>query len=165
MTEISSLIVTLNNQFTSPHGNLLINTYKPLCNILYIYLLCLNACQWRYGLQTYFRTFTRASILFNHLIDGYCHSLFICYTLITYYYHNITQLDAKCLHLTRYMTLIWYANISFTQYIECWKLFSLICILKAKSSLSLLVFYVICNDILVIYVTAQMCTPMGTFGG
>ena len=34
-------------------------------------------------------------------IDGYCHLLFICYTLITQFYHNITQLDVKCLHLTR----------------------------------------------------------------
>ena len=69
------------------------------------YLWCLNACQWRYGLQTIFRTFTRGSILLNYLIDGYCHLLFICYALITQYYHNITQLDVKCLHLICYSTL------------------------------------------------------------
>ena len=40
-----------------------------------------------------------------YLIDGYCHLLFSCYNLITQYYHNITQLDAKCLHLIRYSTL------------------------------------------------------------
>ena len=70
------------------------------------YLRCLNACQWRYGLQTFFRTWlTSGSVLFNYLIDGYCHLLFICYTLITQYYHNITQLGVKCLHLIRYITL------------------------------------------------------------
>ena len=40
-------------------------------------------------------------VLFNRLIDGYYHSLFTCITFITHYYHNITQLDVKCLHLTR----------------------------------------------------------------
>ena len=44
-------------------------------------------------------------LLFNYLIDGYCHLLFICYTLTTQYYHNITQLDVKFLHLIRYSTL------------------------------------------------------------
>ena len=70
------------------------------------YLWCLNACQWRCGLQTFLRTWVaRVSMLFNHLIDGYHHSLFICITFITHYYHNITQLDVKCLHLTRFITL------------------------------------------------------------
>ena len=45
------------------------------------YLWCLNACQWRCGIQTFFRTWvTRVSMLFNHLIDGYYHSLYICFT-------------------------------------------------------------------------------------
>ena len=65
------------------------------------YLWCLNAWKWRCGLQTFFRTWvTRVSMLFNHLIDGYYHSLFICITFRTHYYHNITQLGVKCLHLT-----------------------------------------------------------------
>ena len=85
---------------------MLIYTCVTHCIFTCNYLWYLNACQWRYGLQTYFRTWiTRVSILFNHLIDGYCHLLFICYTLITQYYHNITQLNVKCLHFTRYMTL------------------------------------------------------------
>ena len=85
---------------------MLIYTCVTPCIFTCNYLWCLNACQWRCGLQTIFRTWlTLWSILFNYLIDGYCHLLFICYTLITQYYHNITQLDVKCLHLIRYITL------------------------------------------------------------
>ena len=85
----------------------LINTYHvniytcvTPCILTCNYLWCLNACQWRCGLQTFFRTWlTRVSMLFNHLIDGYYYSLFICFTFIPHYYHNITQLDVKWLHL------------------------------------------------------------------
>ena len=85
---------------------MLIYTCVTPCIFLSNYLLCLNACQWRYGLQMIFRTWlTRGSVLFNYLIDGYCHLLFICYTVITQYYHNITQLDVKRLHLIRYSSL------------------------------------------------------------
>ena len=86
--------------YTSYHVN--IYTCVTPCIFTCNYLWCLNACQWRCGLQTVFRTWvTRVSMLFNHLVDGYYHSLFICFTFITHYYHNITQLDVKCLHLTR----------------------------------------------------------------
>ena len=81
--------------YYTSHIMLLYTCVTP-CIFTSNYLRCLNACQWRYGLQTIFRTWlTRESILFNYLIDGYCHLLFICYTLITQYYHNITQLDVK----------------------------------------------------------------------
>ena len=39
------------------------------------------------------------------LLTGITTLLSICYTLITQYYDNITQLDVKCLHLIRYSTL------------------------------------------------------------
>ena len=85
---------------------MLIYTCVTPCIFTCNYQWCLNACQWRYDLQTISRTWlTRGSILFNYLIDGYCHLLLICYTFITQYYHNITQLDVKCLHLIRYSTL------------------------------------------------------------
>ena len=110
-----------------PYSTLVPGEVAP-CIFTCNYLWCLNACQWRYGLQTIFRTWlTRGSILSNYLIDEYCHLLFICYALITQYYHNITQLDVKCLHLIRYSNLPncgpppslnhnkkktgWYANI------------------------------------------------------
>ena len=82
---------------------MLIYTCVTLCLFTCYYLWCLNACQWRCGLQTFFQMwFTCVTILFNHVTDGYCHSLFICYTLITQYYHNITLPDVKYLHLTLY---------------------------------------------------------------
>ena len=91
--------------FYTSHTMLIYTCVTP-CIFTCNYLWCLNACQWRYGLQTFFRTWLiLGSILINYLIDGYSHLLFICYTLITQYYDNITQLDVKCLHLIRYSTL------------------------------------------------------------
>ena len=76
--------------------------------------------------------------------DGYRHLLFICYTLMTQYYHNVTQLDMKFLHLIRYSTLpnrgpplSLNHNKTLddmpTYNLVVGSFFALICILKAKS--------------------------------